>query len=120
MKKIYIAGPMSGYPEFNFPAFMASETMLKEQGWQVFNPANKDLEEDVHKDESFETGDAKKLVSNGWNFRDAYLWDVTKVIESDAIFMLPGWENSPGASGEHAVAVAVRKHYPDYQIIYGV
>jgi hypothetical protein len=32
--------------------------------------------------------------------------------------MLPGWEQSPGARGEHAVAVAMKKHYPEYQIIY--
>ena len=34
------------------------------------------------------------------------------------IYMLEGWEASPGAIGEHAVAVAIKRHYPEYQIFY--
>ena len=118
MTKIYIAGPMSGYPEFNFPAFFAAEEALKTGGYQVFNPANKDAERELDA-EAFKTGDAKLVVERGFDFREAYLWDVSKVIEADAIYMLPGWQYSPGAVGEHAVAVAMKKHYPEYDIIYG-
>lgn len=117
-KKIYIAGPMSGYPEFNFPAFFMAQDRLEKQGWTVFNPAEKDQEATLD-DEAVATGDAKLAIAKGFDFREAYTWDVNKVIESDAIFMLPGWEQSPGARGEHAVAVAMQKHYPEYQIIYG-
>ena len=117
MKKIYIAGPMTGYPEFNFPAFYAAEYTLKRQGWTVFNPANKEAEKELDK-EAYSTGDAKKAVAAGFDFRECYLWDVSKVIEANAIYMLKGWEASAGAVGEHAVAVAMRKHYPEYKIIY--
>lgn len=117
MKKIYIAGPMSGYPEFNFPAFYEAERRLREDGWTVFNPARKDAEEELDPD-AFAVGDPAMAANKGFSFRDAYLWDVTKVIDADAILMLPGWQFSPGATGEHAVAVAMKKHYPDFQIIY--
>ena len=103
-KKCYISGPMSGYPDSNFPAFYKAEEYLKALGWVVFNPANKEQE--------------KKL--DEFDFRSAYAWDLAKVVEADAIYMLPGWEQSPGARGEHAVAVAMKKHYKDaYRIIYG-
>ncbi len=117
MAKVYIAGPMSGYPNFNFSAFFAAEAELRADGWTVFNPAAKDQEIDLDP-VAVETGDAKLAVEKGFDFREAYLWDVSKIIEGDAIFMLKGWQFSPGAVGEHAVAVAMQRHYADYQIIY--
>lgn len=118
MRKIYIAGPMSGYEKFNFPAFDRVAYTLRREGWEVFNPAEKDGEEGLDA-AAVETGDAALAIKCGFDFREAYLWDISRVIESDAIYMLAGWEVSPGACGEHAVAVALKKHYPDYKIIYG-
>lgn len=119
MKKIYIAGPMSGYPEFNFPKFFETERKLLNDGWIVFNPANKvDEVEIALQVEAYSTGNALELIAGGFNFRKAYTWDVVKVIEANAIYMLKGWETSPGATGEHAVAVAMKSKYPDYEIIY--
>jgi hypothetical protein len=115
-RKIYIAGPMSGYPEFNFPKFFAAEEILKTE-FIVFNPANKEQEKELDA-VAFETGDAKRVIEKGFDFRECYLWDVSRVIESDAIYMLPGWQYSPGACGEHAVAVAMKRHYPKFEIIY--
>lgn len=116
--KVYIAGPMSGYPEFNFPAFFAAEKKLTDDGWTVFNPANKDSETSVTKHESYANGDAIKLVSSGWDFRDAYSWDADRVIEADAIYLLPGWEHSPGARGEWGLAVVMQTKYPGKYFIY--
>lgn len=116
-KSIYIAGPMSGLPEFNFPAFYRVAEDLAPYYDKVWNPANKELERELDKD-AYASGDHVKASQTGFNFREAYLWDVTKVIESDAIYMLKGWERSPGAIGEHAVAVAMQKHHPEYEIIY--
>lgn len=117
-KKIYIAGPMTGYPEFNFPAFYEAEEFWTEVGYEVFNPARKDEEYDLDS-EAVKTGDAVLAAEKGFDFRTAYLWDVTKIIEGDAIYMLKGWQYSPGAVGEHAVAVAMKRHFPEYEIIYG-
>ncbi len=41
---IYIAGPMSGYPQYNFPAFDEARDELRENGWQVVSPADMDRE----------------------------------------------------------------------------
>lgn len=116
-RSIYIAGPMSGIPEFNFPAFNAAEDTLAKAGWKVWNPARKDLEADLDT-VAVESGDAKRAIEKGFDFREAYTWDVTKIIQSDGIFMLKNWEQSPGARGEHAVAVAMQRHYPEFAIIY--
>jgi hypothetical protein len=44
MNRVYLAGPMRGYSDFNFPAFMAAEALLLEQGaYEVFNPAARDI-----------------------------------------------------------------------------
>lgn len=116
-KSIYIAGPMSGIPEFNFPAFYEAERLFSEQGWTVYNPANKEDEKALDP-VAFETGDNVLVIEKGFDFAKCYLWDVEHVIKADAIYMLKGWERSPGAIGEHAVAVAMQKHYPHREIYY--
>jgi Domain of unknown function (DUF4406) len=39
MKRIYIAGPMTGLPDFNYPAFNAEAARLRALGYEVENPA---------------------------------------------------------------------------------
>lgn len=108
-KAIYVAGPMRGIPEFNFPAFFAAEDKLKANGWRVFNPARKDVDE--HGEEMFKantTGDENKAAQQGFSLRDALKWDTEKIcLECDAIAMLPGWEKSSGAFAEWALARAL-------------
>lgn len=116
-KSIYVAGPMSGIPEFNFPAFYEAQRTLEEQGWKVYNPAAKDEEIELDK-EAVKTGDDKLAMSKGFDFRAAYTWDVLRIIEGHGIYMLKGWEKSPGAFGEWAVARAMQAKFPDFQIIY--
>ena len=118
MKQIYIAGPMSGYPEFNFPAFFTAQYTLERQGWKVWNPAAKESEGDVVQSGSFASGDQKALVSEGWDWQSAFEWDCQKVLRSDAIYMLKGWERSTGARAEHAVAQFALAQNPNYKIIY--
>jgi len=119
MKKIYIAGPMSGIPEFNFPAFSEVELLLTEAGFEAINPAKKEIERNLNA-KAYADGDGDLAIATGFDFREAYLWDVTKVIEADGIYMLPGWQKSAGAMGEHAIAIAIQAHYPaEYEIMYG-
>jgi hypothetical protein len=117
-KSIYIAGPMTGIPEWNYPAFFKAADKLRKEGYTVFSPAEKDLQT-FHDPESMKTGDSAASIAKGqFNPREAYMWDLDKVINGDAIYMLKGWQFSPGACGEHAAAVFMKRHIPEYEIIY--
>jgi len=110
---------MSGYPNWNYDAFNAAADMLRAEGWNVKNPAQKDQEMGYDDPAAKPTGDTALAISNGtFDFREAYTWDVLQIINGDAIYMLKGWERSPGAVGEHAVAVVMQKNYPEYEIHY--
>ncbi|UCG15324.1 MAG: DUF4406 domain-containing protein [Phycisphaerales bacterium] len=86
-KRLYLAGPMSGMREYNFPLFNSVARQLRAQGHEVFNPAeNKD-------------GDTRQP-------RSFYMWlDIPALLESDAVVVLPGWEKSRGASLEVWLAI---------------
>lgn len=110
MAKIYVAGPMRGIPEFNFPAFHAATAKLRGEGWTVFNPAEKDNErhgKDISKGNLH--GDEEVAAKeHGFNLREALGCDLAFICaEADAIALLPGWENSKGAKAEHATAIAL-------------
>lgn len=116
-KSIYIAGPMTGIKDFNFPAFFTAQAALEAQGWKVYNPAAKD--EEVQLDPTaVASGDDKLAIAKGFDFRAAYTWDVLRIIEGTGIYMLKGWEKSPGAFGEWAVAKAMQAKFPEFEIIY--
>lgn len=106
--KIYLAGPMRGIPDFNFPAFHAAAAELRAQGHFVFNPAERD--EAAHgKDVSKSpTGDLADIKESGFNLREALHADTTFIcLEGEAIALLPGWVHSKGAVAERALAVAL-------------
>lgn len=116
-KALYIAGPMSGIPEFNYPAFNLAEEDFSPYYARVFNPAKNPFASTISY--SMSTGNTNEAVKNeGLDMRAAYLWDIERVIQSDAIYMLKGWEKGAGARGEHAVACVIKRHYPEYEIIY--
>jgi hypothetical protein len=76
--KIYIAGPMRGIPEFNFPAFRDMAFWLRNQGHIVFNPAERD--EATH-GAGFEKGNLlgseQEAASNhGFSLREALADDM--------------------------------------------
>jgi len=108
--KIYLAGPMRGLPEFNFPAFYAAAANLRAEGHEVFCPAEKDNERhgtDISKGNA-DGDEAKATLEHGFNLREALHLDLRYIcLEADAIAMLPGWQNSKGATAEHATAVAL-------------
>jgi hypothetical protein len=93
--KIYLAGPMTGLPEFNFPAFDEAAKRFEELGHTVFNPAQMD------RDVGFDPSSAE--VSNEF-LRDALRRDLSAICDADAIAMLPGWERSGGAMVEWHLA----------------
>jgi hypothetical protein len=85
-RRIYISGPMTGHDDHNFPAFHAAAVRLRQAGWEVANPA--------------ENFDGRTDLP-----REAYLRaDMVMLAQCDAIAMLPGWEDSRGATLEYTVA----------------
>lgn len=92
--KLYLAGPMRGIPEYNFPAFHAAAKSLREQGHEVWSPAERDLQQDGF--------DPAKDKAHPIRYYMRY--DLPAVLESDAVAVLPGWENSTGAKLEVHVA----------------
>jgi nucleoside 2-deoxyribosyltransferase len=111
-KRIYLAGPMQGYPQFNFPRFNAVTKALRQGGHEVFNPAEKDIERhdgvDISADNPTGNLEASK-VQHGFSLRRALAEDLHYICaEANTIVMLPGWEKSNGAQAEHRTAVALQ------------
>lgn len=95
--RVYIAGPMAGLPEYNFPAFHKAEESLSAMGYGVVNPARLDEAEGL--------AHLKAPHEYGAFRRAAFLHrDFEHLLQCDAIALLPGWEASKGANAELAVA----------------
>lgn len=100
--KIYIAGPMTGLPEWNFPAFFEAEEQLIALGHQPVNPAHND---GATVQEALESAGSSSSPNNPWRW---YMRrDLPHVLEVDALCVLPGWRESKGASLEVHVAKAI-------------
>ena len=98
--KIYLAGPMRGYPNFNFPAFAYAAAKLREKGFEVFSPAEKGEEVLVT--------DNPGIQENLSFRRKVFALDMAWIAEhADAVALLPGWEKSSGARAERALAEAI-------------
>lgn len=82
----YIAGPMKGFPDKNYPAFEKVTQKLRNEGIEVLSP--------------HEVG-PKHGETYEWYIRE----DLKLLLQCDNIVMLPGWKNSKGAVLEHSVAV---------------
>lgn len=88
MKRVYVAGPMSGLPLDNHPAFHAAAAELRALGFEVENPAEN-----------------PEPPCKSWL---GYMrMAVAQVAKVDAIVLLPGWENSRGAKVEYDLAVGL-------------
>lgn len=108
--KVYLAGPMRGYAEFNFPAFHAAAAELRAQGHFVFNPAENDIERhgtDISKG-NLNGCEETAAKEHGFNLRETLGIDLGWICsDAEAIALLPGWEASKGAKAELAAAEAL-------------
>ncbi len=83
IRRVYIAGPMTGRSERNFPAFDLAAQRFRDAGWTVANPT-----------ENFDgCTDLPRAV-----YMRA---DMILLARCDAIAMLPGWQESRGALLEY-------------------
>lgn len=97
MKTIYIAGPMRGHRCYNFQKFFSMAEKLEMCGFEVINPAEIDT----------------LKMFDGWTYTscqypDILLKDIQLIKEkADAVVLLNGWHESPGATAEFSFADAV-------------
>ena len=93
--KIYVAGPMTGLPEWNHPAFNAAAAELRAAGHEAVNPAEM----------GEKYGTADEINADPQKLADLILEELDAVATCDAIYLLPGWEKSPGTRRELKVAL---------------
>lgn len=85
---IYISGPMSGYPQNNYPAFHSAAQVLREvYGFTVINPAE------------FGCLPGQKV-----HYTDLLRADLQALLACDGVATLPMWWESQGARHEVATA----------------
>lgn len=86
MKRIYLAGPMTGTPDNNYPGFAEAAARLRAFGYTVVSP------HELH----------------GGDTNREWIWylrrDLRAMLDCDTIVMLRGWRNSRGAVLERHVA----------------
>lgn len=82
----YLSGPMTGLPDYNRPAFDEAAKTLRQDGYTVFSPA--------------EVGSRDQIMNRSWYMRK----DIQALLHSDAVMMLPDWEQSEGARLEFEIA----------------
>lgn len=84
-RRVYVAGPMSGIAEHNFPAFNEAASRLRAQGLVVVNPAELNVGQE---------GDWAACMRR----------DVAEMVTCDTLALLPGWDRSRGALVEVRLA----------------
>src|SRR6266568_1017798 len=105
--KLYLAGPMRGYKDFNFPAFDAGAEALRAQGFEVFSPAEHDRE----------TMAATGRVATDLTIRECMEADTRWICQNaNGIALLDGWSKSTGALAEVALARAIG--IPAHEVIF--
>ncbi len=85
--KFYLSGPMTGLPEYNYPAFKDAAEFLRAGGLDVVSPH-------------------EALGGHGDRTREEYMReDLKQLLECDAVIMLPRWQAAEGAKLELEIAV---------------
>lgn len=106
---IYIAGPMRGYPNWNYDTFHYFSKELKKIGWNVINPAEMDKNLQKQYKNINPHNFSPDTNDNDQEFLRKALKDDMAIIcdECTAIYLLKGWENSKGAKTERCLAIAL-------------
>lgn len=90
MSKIYLAGPMTGLPDWGFPAFAAAAARLRAQGHTVVSP------HEMHE------GSGADSTFAPWG--DLMRQALTLMLTCDTVYFLTGWAGSRGATLEWKIA----------------
>ena len=116
-KPIYLAGPMSCIPQFNFPMFDAVASLMRAKGWDIQSPA--ELDEDDVRNAALASKDGAPMGRVGGRdvtWGDFLARDVKLLAdECGGVLLLPGWEGSKGARLEAFVAILTGLPLWEYQ-----
>lgn len=94
-KSIYLSGPMTGLPEFNYPAFNAAAAYLRALGYVVENPAEN-----------------PEPPCKSWA---GYMrLALAQLVQCEVTVRLPGWQNSRGAVIESSLSRMLGMDVQDY------
>jgi hypothetical protein len=100
LSTLYLAGPMRGKPQFNFPLFDSVAATLRGKGFTVISPAELDDPDTRRLALNSPDGEAGEFF-NGQTFGDFLGRDIKEVLDNaDGVALLPGWQDSVGASIE--------------------
>lgn len=87
---LYIAGPMTGMRDHNFPAFFRAEALLNAAGYDTCNPARLEGDLDITWTKALER-------------------DIPHLVACDGVALLPNWWLSKGAKFEYRIMTTLEK-----------
>ncbi len=99
----YLAGPMRGIKEFNFPAFRRATSILRYTGITIISPH--EMDEEAGYDWTGFTGH-EDLASFNFDLTARLADDIAAICEVEAVILLDGWKVSGGARAEASFAWA--------------
>lgn len=85
--RLYVAGPMTGLPDFNYPAFRAATLRLLLRGYEVEDPSTN--------------------ADQGTDYASYIRMGLLQMLGCDGIALLPHWGASRGVLLELTVAQAI-------------
>jgi len=97
---VYVAGPMRGYDEYNFPMFDYAQILGQKLGYTVISPADMDRDTGFDPDTTPVDRDFMRRAIR----RDLNAIQALQPEDGDFVVALPGFSDSVGASTELAVA----------------
>lgn len=91
-KLIYLAGPMTGLPDFGYPAFRSATRRLRGQGFRVYSPH---LRWDSEDEQTRASRDGQTYILHGFKL----------LLRCNSIALMPGWRESNGSKKELRLAL---------------
>lgn len=99
--RLYLAGPMRGFPKYNFDAFETEAIRLRTAGYEVISPSEINIQDgmDYTSEETVEA--TVRRDANGLPDEEYYLERDFKALETcEGIALIAGWANSSGVRQE--------------------
>lgn len=101
--RVYVCGPMAGYPGLNQDAFEKARHLIEAAGYRALIPHA--ISPYEHPGQCFPLYPKGATAQPGHNGGCHLRGDIAAMVMADSVYRLPGWERSRGACLETAVAV---------------